>query len=215
MSRDRQRLRRFLSCLPASKPDLSTPSSQFLSAQNQPFLPPPRPPLKAGRRLSHGRITSSQEPIADSTCRPPLFRSLASTHEHASRATVRPTLNLFMKPSFARFEATTSTPRKPDCFPNSTPFSLQFLLRSLLRNTSTPLSEADKLLPPAHLLFLATPSQPTGRGPPSGEGRKKREPPAHHHRTNNKTCIPHLRTHMQRPFQRTTELNMHLMGELT
>ncbi len=31
VSRDRQRLRRFLSCLPASKPDFSTPSSQFLS----------------------------------------------------------------------------------------------------------------------------------------------------------------------------------------
>ena len=31
VSRDRQRLRRFLSCLPASKPDFSTPSFQFLS----------------------------------------------------------------------------------------------------------------------------------------------------------------------------------------
>ena len=38
VSRDRQRLRRFLSCLPASKPDFSTPSSRFLSLQNHHWL---------------------------------------------------------------------------------------------------------------------------------------------------------------------------------
>ena len=32
VSRDRQRFRRLLSCLPASKPDFPTPSSQFLRA---------------------------------------------------------------------------------------------------------------------------------------------------------------------------------------
>ena len=59
VSKDRQRLRRFLSCLPSSKPDFSTPSSQFLSPQNHLFFPFPCSPLKAGCRFSHCRITSS------------------------------------------------------------------------------------------------------------------------------------------------------------
>ena len=37
VSKDRQRLRRFLSCLPASKPDFSTPSSVSFSGES-PFL---------------------------------------------------------------------------------------------------------------------------------------------------------------------------------
>ena len=59
VSKDRQRLRRFLSCLPASKPDFSTPCSQFLSLQNHLFFPFLRSPLKADCRFSHSRITSS------------------------------------------------------------------------------------------------------------------------------------------------------------
>ncbi len=60
VSRDRQKLRRLLSCLPASKPDFRFVLSVPLSVES-PFL--------------------SLESIADLTCRQPLLRSLASKHE--------------------------------------------------------------------------------------------------------------------------------------
>ena len=104
--------------------------------------------------------------------------------QHASRATVSTHSTFLRSLRFSPFEATPSTPRKPDCFPHTILF-----LRSLCSLASTPelplfafvfpslhehasLGQAHQKLRPlaslpplSHTLSLqATPPQPTGRG---------------------------------------------------
>ena len=76
-------------------------------------------------------------------------------------------------------------------FPQTEPFFFcEVSFRSLEATRSSPFSKPTNSSPQFHFLFLATPSQPTGRGLSSVEGRKKRELLAHHHCTNNKNMHP-------------------------
>ena len=169
VSKDCQRLRRFLSCLSSRSPTsqlrllsfflcritfsflfharLSKLTAVSLTAESPPHKSRSLTP-RAGH-LSHcpkrqtrraGRLSHCQK------CRLGVLRF-----------SVSPGRSNTVPPSFARFE----TPAPP-------PFRSR-------QNSS----------PQLHFLILATPPQPTGRGLSSGEGRKKK-PSAHHHCTNHK-----------------------------
>jgi len=112
VSRDRQRLRRLLSCLPASKPDFRFILSVPLSVES-PFL--------------------SFSTLASQSRLPSLSRQ---NPRYAGRFSISPGRSKTVPPSFARIEATPSRPREPDCSSHTILF-LRSLRSSLVRSFDT------------------------------------------------------------------------------
>ena len=104
-----------------------------------------------------------------------LLCSLASKTRACLESDCFHTLNLFTKPSFARFEATPSTPRKPDCFPQTQPFYEAFVSLSFApsKHEHASLSEADKLLPLASLPLFGHTLSADWAVPHPGWGRRR------------------------------------------
>ena len=162
--------------------------------------------IRVDRRLDVQAASPTAPKKADSTCRQPpssqkcrhnvqagsaslpadptlcLLRSLASKTRVRLESDCFHTLNLFTKPSFARFEATPSSPRKPECFPNSALFLSSFSFVRSLPHTSTPLSakptnsspsEAAKLLPLVSLPLFGHTLSADWAGPRPGWGGRR------------------------------------------